>query len=108
MKSAPVPRSSRRAAAAQQQHAVPEIDAGSLVPESLVQFVDVQVSKKKLEYERLRVDWLRTLDGKRETHELAHHYHIFRDLFSSPSQIPIPDPVPKVTMPHYKHTRTGS
>lgn len=96
-----VPRSSRKGIS-DGKAALPEIDASGLAPESLVQLVDVAISKKQLNYDQLRTDWMRSEEGKRDTLLLAHHYHIYRDLFSSPSQHPFVDPVPKVTMPKFK------
>lgn len=99
--SVPVPRSSRKGKKINQQ---PDVDVyiSSLQPESLVQLVDQKIVKKELDYARLRTEWMRSAEGKRDTLQLAHHYHIYRDLFSSPSQVPVPDTVPKVRMPHYK------
>jgi hypothetical protein len=70
--------------------------------EQLVKLIDVALEKKRLDYSRLNEDWQKSLEGKKQIQEIAHHYHIFRDLFSSPSQTPINDPVPKVTIAPFK------
>lgn len=100
-----LPRSSRKAAVAaklKEEESPAEVDASSLDPESLVDMVNVDISVGDMNYEELRVSWSKSEEGKRELFELAHHYHIYRDLFSSPSQIPVPDNIPKVRMPKFK------
>jgi hypothetical protein len=105
-----LPRSSRKAAATTSKHQdkdnqsspESEVDASSLQPEVLMDMVNVEVSVTELNYDELRVRWSQSEEGKRELFELAHHYHLYRDLFSSPSQIPVIDTVPKVRMPKFK------
>jgi len=71
--------------------------------EQLVKLVDLEVDKKRLDIDMLSHDWARSVEGKEQIKQVAHHYHIYRDLFSSPSQTPMETGiVPEVTVPLFK------
>lgn len=71
--------------------------------EQLVSLIDVSVAKKRLDYSALDLMWLKSEEGKQQIQELAHHYHLYRDLFSSPSQTSLEETtLPKVVFPPFK------
>ncbi|KAI1304127.1 39S ribosomal protein L38, mitochondrial [Halotydeus destructor] len=56
--------------------------------DDLVGLVSLEKKKKPVDYDRLQAHWGLTKEGKSAVLHLAHHYQIYRDLFSSPSQSP--------------------
>lgn len=70
-------------------------------PKDLIKLVDVSVQKSRFDYAQYKMAEGLTDPGKEGLKELAHHYHIYRDLFSSPSlQSLDQDVLPKSTIPN--------
>jgi len=69
--------------------------------DSLIQSIPTEIEVKKLDYENLHLGWIKSLEGKEQIQNLAHHYHIYRDLFSSPPCLTDPKDkdLPKVKVP---------
>lgn len=66
----------------------------------LVKLVNLSKEKQSLDYGEMTKAWALSEEGKHDIRNLAHHYQIFRDLFSSPSQLPAERaPVAKAKIP---------
>ena len=70
-------------------------------PEDILKLTNIEIKRKQLNYDSYTIKWLLSQEGKEDIINLAHHYQIFRDAFSSPSQKPIePENKPaKVSVP---------
>ena len=65
-------------------------------PEQILALIDQPLPEVKFDYNVYIQKWLNSEQGVNENQQLAHHYQIYRDLFSSPNQTPAVDPVPQV------------
>lgn len=71
-------------------------------PEDLVKLADVPMIRKELNYDTYSIKWYLSQEGKGDIIEMAHHYQIFRDLFSSPSVTKSDVPkLPKAKIPNF-------
>ena len=69
----------------------------------LLDLVDIEKEHKPVKYDAYSVHWSMSNEGKQAITELAHHYQVYRDLFSSPSLVPVENiQLPKAAIPQFK------